>query len=173
MLTKSKRLSLLPYAHLCPPGPTARRSSTRADSFRKDLLAIAAAVPSRRQTIALSATFAPAALDQLRRMMKGRQQELRLCADDTSLLGVRQCYRLIGSGGEQLQAKMAQLLQLLSSVSFQQAVVFCKYTAGGRAWHAGHRLGCEAKEQKGCGPAVRVKLSGPGGRPIGWLACRL
>lgn len=132
-----------------------------------------ATVPPRRQLLALSATYAPAALDQLRRIMGGRQQEVLLCAEDTSLLGVRQCYRMLGAsggsssgagaagaaprqqrqqqleqqagqGGEQpagnssgaaaggqLEARLAALLRLLSAVSFQQAVVFCKYKAGG------------------------------------------
>jgi hypothetical protein len=129
-----------------------------ADSFRADTLAIAGAVPRRRQLLALSATFAPAALDRLRSLMGGRQQEVLLCAEDTALLGVRQCYRLLhaggsaaapqprtsqaqqapgqeaeqaaGSGAEWLQPRVAALLQLLSAVSFQQAVVFCKYRAG-------------------------------------------
>ena len=154
-----------------------------ADSFRKDVLAILAAVPARRQLLALSATYAPAALDRLRRMMGGRQQEVLLCAEDTALLGVRQCYRMLGAAGggssrsgagaagaapmpqqqldqqggqegeqpagnssgsgaaaagRQLEVRLAALLQLLSDVSFQQAVVFCKYKAGGwEPWGCG------------------------------------
>ena len=141
-----------------------------ADSFRKDTLAIASALPQRRQLLALSATYAPSALEQLRRLMGGRQQEVLLSSEDTSLLGVHQCYRMLpGSGGggggghtasrtpapqrrrqqqqqqqqeqqeqeqqphssaEWLEARLAALLQLLSAVSYQQAVVFCKYRAG-------------------------------------------
>lgn len=88
--------------------------------------------------------------------MGGRQQEVLLCCDDTSLLAVRQCYRMLPPSGEaataqgqacsaqqqqqqaagegwfgpHLEARLAALLSLLSSVSFQQAVVFCKYKAG-------------------------------------------
>jgi hypothetical protein len=161
--------------------PVALAAAPHADSFRKDVLAIMAAVPPRRQLLALSATYAPAALAHLRRIMGGRQQEVLLCAEDTALMGVRQCYRMLGAsgssgssgssnssngagaaptqqqrqrqlqlnqracqGGEQpagdgsgaaaggqLEARLAALLQLLSAVSFQQAVVFCKYTTGG------------------------------------------
>lgn len=91
--------------------------------------------------------------------MGGRQQEVRLCAEGTSLLGVRQCYRLLGSagpaaaaaeaaepqadaqqqqqqrpeqqqGGWGLGVRLEALLRLLGGVSFQQAVVFCKYRDG-------------------------------------------
>lgn len=109
-------------------------------------MAILAALPQRRQLLALSATYAPEALAELRRLMGGRQQEVLLCADDTALLGVRQCYQLLlaetsaeplasgaASGGgstPHLEARLAALLRLLSAVSFQQAVVFCKYRAG-------------------------------------------
>jgi ATP-dependent RNA helicase DDX20 len=126
-----------------------------ADSFRKDVLAIIEAVPPKRQLLALSATYAPAALQQLRGLMGGRQQEVLLCCEDTSLLAVRQCYRMLpapdtacegahqqqqqqqqqqqaaaaseGGFGPHFEARLAALLSLLSSVSFQQAVVFCKY----------------------------------------------
>ena len=121
-----------------------------ADSFRADTLELLEATPQRRQLLALSATYAPSALQELRRLMGGRQQEVRLCADDTSLLGVRQCYRLLGAaaaaagaeaqadaqaqqqqqGGWGLGTRLEALLRLLGSVSFQQAVVFCKYKAG-------------------------------------------
>ena len=130
-----------------------------ADSFRKDVLAIIEAVPPKRQLLALSATYAPAALQQLRGLMGGRQQEVLLCCEDTSLLAVRQCYRMLppsgaadeataagqassaqhaaaaeeGSFGPHFEARLAALLNLLSSVSFQQAVVFCKYKTGAAA----------------------------------------
>ena len=143
---RSRRLSS-PLTPLLPPPPPARP----ADSFRKDALAIIAAAPPKRQLLALSATYAPATLQQLRDLMGGRQQEVLLCCDDTSLMAVRQCYRMLppaaGSGeaaamqqqqqpgpeggfGPHLEARLAALLRLLSAVSFQQAVVFCKYRAG-------------------------------------------
>lgn len=121
--------------------------------------------------------------------MRGQQQEVRLCAEDTSLLGVRQCYRLIASSGgaplqqapraqpgsacssgEQLEARVAALLQLLSSVSFQQAVVFCKYTGGGLRLARRVGAGCEATKQRVCMRAIGLTLALLGGRLTGLLS---
>jgi hypothetical protein len=164
-----------------------------ADSFSQDTLAILAATPQRRQLLALSATFAPAALGTLRSLMGGRQQEVLLCAGDTSLLGVRQFYKFVGGSGSEeaaslvpeqqqqqqqqqqderpsdssaawLQARMGALQQLLSAVSFQQAVVFCKYRSGKwaalcprsrrRAAAVGLHCACGAANIRDAGPAA-------------------
>jgi hypothetical protein len=147
-----------------------------AGGFHDDTLAIAAAVPPSRQLLALSATYSPASLAELRSIMGGKQQEVLLSAESVALLAVRQCYKLLpaavaaaggGEGGhpavrayyaaaqrqaqqaggrkggepqqqEQhpgsseawLDARVTALLQLLAGISFQQAVVFCKYRAG-------------------------------------------
>lgn len=79
--------------------PTARRPSLLpTDAFRKDVMTILSHLPQPRQTLALSATYGPPVLAALRRLMR-RPQEVLLCEETTSLLAVKQFYRLLVPAG--------------------------------------------------------------------------
>ena len=143
------------------------RCSARAGDFRSDVLALVGAAPPGRQLLALSATYTPDAMRDLRQLMR-RPREVLLCQETTSLLGVRQLYRLLatpaplsppqqhhhhargggaGGGAGPLDQRLAALLALLSSLSFQQAVVFCNHRweaaeLAGRLAGAGYPAAC-------------------------------
>lgn len=92
--------------------------------------------PARCQVLALSATFPPPIRQQLTARMH-RPQHVLLSPDDVSLVGVAQRYVVLHEDGNDMRdVWRAWLLQLLSSVMFTQAVVFCNRKADA-AWLAG------------------------------------
>jgi ATP-dependent RNA helicase DDX20 len=135
------------------------------EGLHDEVEAVVAELPPRRQVLALSATYTPAALAELRAMMR-QPQEVRLCEETVALLGLHQFYRIAGvdsgvgrgstsgrAAGEALKGepgfknKLAALLDVLRDVSFHQTVVFCnrKSTAETLAdalAAAGHAAGC-------------------------------
>lgn len=139
-----------------------------SESFQSDVAAIIEALPAQRQVLALSATYSRDTMAQLRALMR-LPAEVLLCEDSVALLGVRQLYQLLpprattpavsepptlrssdaseGVGDDAWSRSLECLLHILSSVSFNQAVVFCnrKSTAESLASslvEAGHAAGC-------------------------------
>lgn len=74
--------------------PVAASPPRCADAFQADVLAILRHLPQRRQTLALSATYTPQARAQLHSLMR-QPQEVLLCEETTSLLAVKQFYKLV------------------------------------------------------------------------------
>ena len=95
-----------------------------AGGFVADLATLLAALPARKQVLAFSATFTGALLGQLRQLMS-QPQEVLLCPLTVTLRGVRQLYAEVPAGGSVLAAKEVALARLLTTVAFNQALVFC------------------------------------------------
>eukprot|EP00884_Botryococcus_braunii_P020562 jgi/Botrbrau1/718/Bobra.160_2s0041.1 len=94
--------------------------------FRDDVKRLLDSAPSSKQLMAFSATYTPGLLAEVESLMASPQRVL-LDLDTPSLLGVRQFYVTVQDAGEGVwAAKVQQLLRLLESVSFSQAVVFCQ-----------------------------------------------
>ncbi|KAH7619074.1 hypothetical protein Ndes2526B_g06027 [Nannochloris sp. 'desiccata'] len=151
-----------------------------SSDFSEVVHQVIAAIPVTRQILALSATYTPTVAEQLKGLMH-QPHEVMLCAETTSLLGIAHYYKAItasdgGADGGTSSAlssdatprisqgnasirridtyalKRKVLLELLYSISFHQAVVFCngKLTADTLAEDliaAGHAAACLSSDK--------------------------
>ena len=98
-----------------------------ADSFEGQVTSIVSALSPRKQTMVFSATYTDRIIDRLTAYMR-EPQKILISADDPSLRGVQQYYECVTCDVEHpddvRDAKIERLLQILSSLSFHQCVVF-------------------------------------------------
>ena len=130
--------------------------------FWNDVSLVIEAVPPARQILALSATYSPLSLEHLRALMR-RPQEIMLCSESTALIGVTHYYYDITAARSKTSAvsagksdayalKRMALLELLSSISFHQAIVFCNSKATAEVLSdeliaAGHAAACLSSDK--------------------------
>lgn len=96
------------------------------EGFVDVVKAIFDALPAKKQVMAFSATYPPAVLEGLEKMMRDPQRVM-LCAGTPALEGVRLFYDLVKADGLAHQVflqKAGRLLELLKKVSFNQCIVF-------------------------------------------------
>lgn len=107
-----------------------------SDSFLRDIRYLAKTMlPKRKQVLALSATYPPALLAELDDLTD-EPHHVMLCPETVSLLGVKQFFHQLPEGldGDALlEAKVQQLLRVLSTTTFHQALVFCNGRPEGQA----------------------------------------
>ncbi|GMH40237.1 hypothetical protein BSKO_08141 [Bryopsis sp. KO-2023] len=80
--------------------------------------------PDVKQFLAFSATYTPDILSKLESLMHLAQRVL-VSGTTSNLLGVRQCFKLVKTYDDAFEAKSTALLDLLTTLSFHQTVVFC------------------------------------------------
>jgi len=151
-----------------------------SSDFSEVVHQVIAAIPVTRQILALSATYTPSVAEQLKELMH-QPHEVMLCAETTSLLGIAHYYKDVaaaaagGRGGTSSAVssdeksrispestsikrvdtyiiKRRVLLDVLSSISFHQAVIFCnsKATADTLSENlitAGHAAACLSSDK--------------------------
>jgi len=126
-----------------------------SEAFLNDVHMVIGEIPLGRQVLAVSATYTDTSLSKLKSIMH-KPHEVRLVGGDASLLGVKHFYReiVVSQVTTSYAARRAALLDILSSVSFHQAVVFCNRKAiaddlADDLAAAGHSAAClsSAKEQ--------------------------
>ena len=102
--------------------------------FQADIGTIVDALPPRRQTLSLSATYSSHQIAQLRRWMRD-PQVLRVGAEGRSLRGVEQRYCLVAPLADARlpaelalhAAKVQRLLRLLDSLRFCQCIIYLNH----------------------------------------------
>ncbi|CAG9463678.1 unnamed protein product [Pedinophyceae sp. YPF-701] len=108
-----------------------------SDSFLQSTVKIHDFLPERKQVLAFSATWPPSLLALTEGLMDRPKRVMLSAGDLDPPLAVRQFYRRVADTGEAPSdvnaAKRAELLSLLSSAAFHQAVVFCNNAAAGSA----------------------------------------
>ena len=176
--TPGRVLSLIQRGSLVTQGITMlvldEADKLLSPDFSEVVNQVIAALPVTRQILALSATYTPSVAEQLKGLMH-QPHEIMLCAETTSLLGIAHYYKKITAPGgdgsnddknshtseentytksriDTYAMKRKVLLDLLSSISFHQAVVFCnsKTTADTLAENlitAGHAAACLSSDK--------------------------
>eukprot|EP00873_Tetraselmis_striata_P041722 jgi/Tetstr1/461986/TSEL_007059.t1 len=112
--------------------------SLLAESFTEDIEWLKQSLPAQQlQTLALSATYTPEMLEQLESWMV-EPQRVMLCEETVSLKGVKHFFvQMDAPPGEDtdrsaaLQLKLPALVELMSGMTFHQAVVFCNRKGDG------------------------------------------
>lgn len=99
------------------------------DNFQEQINWIFSSLPSNKQMMAFSATYPEYLAEHLTLYMR-EPTFIRLNATDPTLQGIKQFYQLVPFHPlphKTFQEKVAKLLSLLSSVAFNQCLVFSNY----------------------------------------------
>ncbi len=99
-------------------------------ALQADVNVVFAAMPERKQVLALSATYSPATKALLAAYMRS-PREILIDESTPSLIGVRQCLARSASGSH--ADRLAVLDAALAAFPFQQCVVFCNGRGRGEA----------------------------------------